>query len=103
MVGQGAPHLVIRHLLAEAGAGQLGGQLGGGGRAEIGLDQQLLQLLQRRIVQLALGEDAADAFGQLGGGARQPLLQSGEPPSFRRPCAAVIRLFCHGRFLTRRM
>jgi hypothetical protein len=39
--------------------------IGGKTRAEIGGDQQLLELVQRRLVELALGDDSGDALGQI--------------------------------------
>ena len=43
------------------------------------LDQHVLELLQRRVVELALGEDRGDAFGQRARGAREAGLQPLEP------------------------
>ena len=74
ILGESLPHLLRRHFLFEAFAGQVGGQLRRCLHAEIGLDQQVFQLLQRGIVQLALGEQPDDAAAQLRRGAGQPLL-----------------------------
>ena len=49
---------------------------GGGRDAEIGGDQHFLQLLQRLLVEPALGEQRGDAVGQPGGGARQAGLEA---------------------------
>ena len=74
ILGEGLPHLLRRHFLVEAFAGQVGGQLRRCLHAKIGLDQQIFQLLQRGVVQLALGEQPDDAAAQLRRGAGQPLL-----------------------------
>src|SRR3546814_15444765 len=65
--------------LVEARLCQVGGEPRRGGDAEVGGDQQLLQLLQRLVVQLALGEDAGDALAELGGRAGEHGLQSLTP------------------------
>ena len=51
---------------------------------EVGLDQQVLQLLQRISVELPLGEDAGDVFGQFGRGLGQAGLEALEPARFSR-------------------
>src|SRR5690606_38361135 len=56
---------------------------GGGRRAEIGGDQQLLELLQRRVVELALGEDAGDAVGDLARRPGEAFAQPGQPAALR--------------------
>src|SRR5690606_22117303 len=48
--------------------------------AEVGLDQQILELVQRGSVELPLCEDARDAFGELAGSLAQARLEPIEPP-----------------------
>ena len=66
-------------------------------QAEIGLDQQILELFERRRVELALGEEAGDAFGELRRGFRQPGLQPLRTSRAFRP--ARPRLGLQGRWL----
>ena len=62
------------------------------GRAEVGGDQQLLQLVQRRLVQPALGEDAGDALAELArGGAREPGGAAGRASRASRSCVSQAR------------
>src|SRR3546814_10923204 len=78
--------------LVEARLCQVGGEPRRGGDAEVGGDQQLLQLLQRLVVQLALGEDAGDALAELGGRAGEPGLQAleiGRASCRERVCQSV--------------
>src|SRR5208282_4091089 len=53
--------------------------------AEIGLDEQVFEFLQRLVVELALGENAGNAFGKARGGTGEPLakpLKPAKPPLF---------------------
>ncbi len=59
------------HILAVALRGQRIGDPHRRLDAKIGLDQQILQILQRLIVQLALGEKRRDLAGELRRGARK--------------------------------
>ncbi len=52
--------------------------------AEVGLDQEVLEILQRRIVELALGEEAGDLAGQLRRGAGKAGTQALEPAELGR-------------------
>ena len=51
--------------------------------AEIGLDQRVLELLQRVGVELALGEQAGDALGQRRGGALHAPREAAPPAALR--------------------
>src|SRR6185437_1111152 len=75
--------LLVRYLGAEAGAAEGRDHPCRNLGAEIGGDQQLLQLLQRRFVQPALLEDRGDALGQLLRAAREALLEPTEKPAER--------------------
>ena len=66
----------LADLLVEAVAAQLLHELRGGGRSEIGGDQQILELGQRLLVEAALDEDAGDALAEARGGT---LETGGEP------------------------
>ena len=81
VVGEGRAHLLVGHFLAEALLAELLDQAGGDADAEIGLDQRVLQLVERLLVELLLGEEAGDAlgdalgrFGEAGAQPRQPAL-----------------------------
>src|SRR5690606_5768528 len=76
-------HLLRCHLIAETALGQAGDQLRRRRRAEIGGDQQLLEFLQRRVVEAALGEDAGDAVADPARRAGQPLAQPRQPAALR--------------------
>ncbi len=97
--GQRLAHLVVRHFAAEARATELGDDAGGNLGTEIGGDQHVLQIRQRRVVQLAADEDGAELVGDLGRAAGQTLLEAGEETerhqaaSARTPAAsaAVMR------------
>ena len=78
LLGERGLDLLVRHVLAEAGAPEGVNDPPGDGRAEIGRDQHLLQLIERRVIQLPLGEDGGDAGAELLRGAGQPLLQPRE-------------------------
>jgi hypothetical protein len=64
--------------LAEALLAELGDQAGGDGDAEVGLDQRVLELVERLLVELLgeAGDALGDALGRFGrpGAARQPTL-----------------------------
>src|SRR5512143_2483821 len=49
------------------------------GDAEIGLDQHLFQLIERLLVELALGQSAGEIVRKCRGASRQPLAKLGEP------------------------
>ena len=86
-----------RDLLAEPALGHRLDQHGRGLDAEVGRDQRLLELLQRRGVEPPLGDDAGDLLGQAARGARQPGLEPGEPAlprarsAIRRPARRACR------------
>ena len=77
-LGQGRADFLAADLLVEARALQLLGDLLRETEAEIGADQQLFQLVERRLIELALGDDAGDAFGQALRRTRQPRFQPAE-------------------------
>ena len=79
--------------LLVAAAAQSPGDAGRHGEAEIGLDQHVLEVVERRGVELALGEDADDPVLDRRGGARQPSRQPGPP-------AARLRLLGRGGLRT---
>ena len=79
------------------------GELGGGRRAEIGADQQFFQFVERRAVELALGEDGADALAEFGGGTAESLLHAGEPAFLRRGRLAHRELAINWPFSSRAM
>ena len=90
VAGEVLAHLLVRHLPVELRPGQVGGQLGGGGGAEVGHDQDVFQLLQGFVVQPAFrGKDASDAAGQTLGRAGQAGFQAAEK-------AAAFRFVSHG-------
>ncbi len=60
-----AADILAGHVLAVALGGQRIGDAHGGLDAEIGLDQQVFEILQRLVVELALGEERGDLAGQL--------------------------------------
>ncbi len=60
-----ARDILAGDVLAIALRRQGAGDAHGGLDAEIGLDEQILQLVQRLVVQLALGEQRCDLSGQL--------------------------------------
>ena len=60
--GEHGAHLLRRDLLVVAALRQGLGDAHGRLDAEVGLDQQVLELLQRIGVELPLGEDAGDVF-----------------------------------------
>src|SRR5262249_52417926 len=66
--GEDLAHLGLADLLVEPVAAELLDQLGRRRRPEIGADQQVLELLQRRLVEAALGEDAGDPLAKARGG-----------------------------------
>ena len=84
LFGQRAADLLGGYFLVEARLRQIGGEARRGGRAEIGRDQQFFQLVQRRFIQLPLGEDAADARGKFRRGAAEPFPQPLKPAALRR-------------------
>ncbi len=59
------------------------GHLGGEVSAEVGGDQQFLQPVERRLVELALGRRCRYAVGQAARGAREARFEPGEPDSAR--------------------
>src|SRR5208282_1681477 len=98
-LGDGAQHLrdrtrqALAHLLgARLARETLGretlGQLGRHGRPEIGGDEELLELLQRRRIELALAEDAGDALAELARAAAEPRLEPAQPAATR--CRALL-------------
>ena len=79
-------HFRLGHVLAVARGGQRVGDAQRRLHAEVGADQHVLKFFQRRIVELALGEDAGNRPGQFARGPRQALAQPLEPAlaRFRR-------------------
>ena len=91
ILGQGLANFLVRHLLVELFARQVGGELGGSGGAQVRHDQNLFQLLQRLVVQAAPGgENAGDAAGQ-------PLGRAGKAGAEAAEKAAAFRFVSHGR------
>ena len=86
---QGRAHVRCRDRLVEARLGQVGGQPRRRRDPQIGLDQQRLQRLQRRVVQPLAGEDAADALAQAAGRLLQTGAQAREPAAARLAHAGV--------------
>src|SRR6185312_16306924 len=76
--GQGRANLLAADFLIETRAFQLLGDLLRETEAEIGADQQLFQLVERSLIELLLGDDAGDTFGQALRRARQPRFQPAE-------------------------
>jgi len=58
-------NFVVADVLVETVAAQHVGDVGGHVDAEIGLDQDVLELVEHRRVELALGEDGGNRTGQL--------------------------------------
>ena len=58
VVGEGRAHFLVGDFLAEALLAELGDQPAGDGDAEIGLDQHILEIVERLLVELLLGEEA---------------------------------------------
>jgi hypothetical protein len=84
VVGKGRAHLLVGDFLAEAFLAELVDQARRHADAEVGFDQRVLQLVERLLVELLLGEQAGDALGdplgRLGetrAQARQPALLFG--------------------------
>ena len=75
---------VVGDVAAVAAGGQRIGDAQRRLHAEIGADQHVLEILQRLLVQLALGEDAGDVAGQFARRAGQPVAQPLEPGLARR-------------------
>ena len=93
-LGQLATNLLGGHILAETAFGQAGREPGGHRDAQVGPDEQLLELLQRLVVELALDEDIADAAADGPGRAAQPGLETPQPAaqettSAQRACPSV--------------
>ncbi len=65
------------------------------GDAEIGLDQHLFELIERRLVELPLGERAGEIVRQRGRAARQSPAKLGEPAPSRRGLRRRLT-FAHG-------
>ena len=86
LAAPGSVELNHDHILAIALGGQRIGDAKGGLYAEIGLDQQIFQFLQRVFVELALGEERGNLARELRRCAGKTLPQSLEPAElcFRR-------------------
>jgi hypothetical protein len=79
LTGQDRLHLLRLDLLVIAAFADRLGDAGGGREAKIGLDQDVFQVLQRRRIELALGEEVADPGRQRRGCPRQPVAQPAPP------------------------
>src|SRR5690606_38058481 len=79
VLGERLPHLFRTDLLVEPPLSEIIGNASGGRRPQVGHDQELLELLDAFLVELAVGEDAADAFGQPARGLREAGSQPAEP------------------------
>ena len=77
-----AGDLLAGHVLAVALGGQRVGDAERRLDAEIGLDQEVFEVLQRLVVELALGEERRDLAGELRRGAGETLAQALEPAEF---------------------
>ena len=82
--GEHGAHLRRGDLLVVAALRKGLGDAHGGLDAQIRLDQQVLQLLQRISVELPLGEDAGNVFGELGRRLGQSGLEALEPAQLLR-------------------
>ena len=65
LCGHDGAHFGVRDVAAVAAGRQRVGDAKRRLHAEVGADQHVLQILQRLLVELALGEDAGDVAGQL--------------------------------------
>ncbi|MCY1234826.1 hypothetical protein D9M72_474170 [compost metagenome] len=76
LAGHDARDVLAGDILAIALGGERIGDAHRGFDAEIGLDQQILEILERRFVELAFGEEAGDLAGQLRRGAGKAAAQA---------------------------
>jgi hypothetical protein len=79
VVGERRAHLLVGDLAAEALLAKLLDQPRRHVDAEVGLDQRILELVQGRLVELLLGEEAGDAFGDALGAFRKTRAQPRQP------------------------
>ena len=94
--GQHGAHLLRRDLLVVAALRQGLGDAHGRLDAQVRLNQQVLELLQRISVELPLGEDAGDVFGQARRRLGQPGLEALEPALLLRRLRAASRCAAAG-------
>ncbi len=78
----------------KAGKAQRGGDLARGVDAEIGANEHVLDLVDRRRIELAFEHDFRDGFAKRRGAALEPAGQA-PPPIFRRCGRAVCRTVLH--------
>jgi len=93
--GQRLLDLAFVRLAPEALLAKCGGDAGGGFRAEIGLDQHFLQLVELGLVERTAGQHA-DLLAHLPRGARQALRQPLEPASLGFGHRALLPVRCPG-------
>ena len=62
--GEDRLHLGLGNLPVVTAGGKPVGDRGRGGEAEVGLQERLGEFVEGRVVQLPLGENRRDAFGQ---------------------------------------
>src|SRR5262249_12997006 len=79
LLGQCRLDLIGRNLLPEPVAAEFLDQARRHTGPQIGLDQELLETVERGLIELALGEDVGDATAQLGRGAGQAVAEAAEP------------------------
>jgi len=82
--GEDLFHLVGRHRRVVTADPDRGRDLGGGRDAEVGADQQLLELLDRAGVELALADEVGDGAADRRGRPPQPGREPAPPARFRR-------------------
>ena len=83
-LGEDRLHRLRLDSLVVAAAADRLADAGRGGEAEIGLDEDVLERVERIGVELALGEDVGDAAAERRGGARQAGGELGQPAAARR-------------------
>ena len=91
LLGKRGADLLAGDFLAEARAAEGGDDSLRSGRAEIGADQQVLELGERRLVEAPAGEDGADALGELLLAALQPFLEARKEGGKRHQARAAMR------------
>jgi hypothetical protein len=79
IAGQRGAHLGFRHVAGKPAAGHFLGEPHRGVDPEIGRDQQVFEVAQRRRIELAVGKYAADAVGQAVRRFAQAGAQPGQP------------------------